>query len=244
MLSGGLCRWRRRSFLPRWAHGLGGFAGFVALSSVAGIMAPVDFAGLSVPAVAGMKFSAVAEVHSSAVDVEDDTSVVRASEQRSDGSWDPRRFPVMVYRPMTELSAPEPLEHSVLDEDLDGRPVEGLSVPEPLEHLVLDEDLDGRPMERLSVPEPLEHLVLDEDLDGRPMEGLSVPEPLEHLVLDEDLDGRPMEGRSGPEPLEHSVLDVILERRSREELSALEPLEHSVPEVASDIRHNRGRTAM
>ena len=53
-----------------------GTTGSVALSSVAGTMAPVDFAGLSVPVVAGMKFSAVAEVHSSAVDVVDDTSVV------------------------------------------------------------------------------------------------------------------------------------------------------------------------
>ena len=160
-------------------------------------------------------------VHSSAVDVVDDTSVVRASEQRSDGSWDPMRSPGMVDRPMTNLSAPEPLEHSVLDEDLDGRPMEGLSVPEPLEHSVLDEDLDGKPME-----------------------GLSVPEPLEHSILDKDLDVRPMEGRSGPKPLEHSVLDVIMERRSREELSALKPLEPSVSEVASDIRHIRGQIAM
>ena len=39
----------------------------VALSNAAGTMAPVDFAGLSVPVVAGVQFSAVAEVHSSAV---------------------------------------------------------------------------------------------------------------------------------------------------------------------------------
>ena len=50
-------------------------------------------AGISVPAVAGMRFSAVAEVHSSAVDDDDDTSVVRASEQRSDVSLDPRTAP-------------------------------------------------------------------------------------------------------------------------------------------------------
>ena len=193
----------------------------VALSNAAGTLAPVDFAGLSVPVVAGVQFSAVAEVHSSAVDLVDDTSVVRANEQRSDGSGDPGRSPGMVDRPVTNISALELLEHSVLDEDLDSRPMEGLSVPELLEH---------------SVP--------DEELDGRPMEGLFVPEPLEHSVLDEDLDGRPMEGRSGPRPLEHSVPDVILERSSREELSGLEPLEHSIPEVASDIRHIRGRTAM
>ena len=129
-----------------------GTIGSVALSNATGSMAPVDFAGLSVPVVAGMQFSAVAEVHSSAVDVVDHTSVVRANEQRSDGRGDPRRSPGMVDRPMTNLSAPELLEHSVLDEDLDGRPMEGLSVPEPLEHSVLDEDLDGKPMEGRSGP--------------------------------------------------------------------------------------------
>ena len=200
--------------------------GSVVLPSVDGTMAPVGFAGLSVPVVDGMEFSAVAEL------------------LLSDRSWNPRRSPGMVDRPMTNISAPEPLEHSILDEDLDGRPMEGLPIPEPLEHSALDEDLDSKPMEGLSVPEPLEHSVPNEDLDGRSMEGLSVPEPLEHSVLDEDLDGRPMEGRSGPELLEHSVLDVILERGSREELSALEPLEHSVPEVASGIRHIRGRIVL
>ena len=47
-------------------------AGAVALSNFAGAIAPVDFGGITVPAVAGMRFSAVAEVHSSAVDDEDD----------------------------------------------------------------------------------------------------------------------------------------------------------------------------
>ena len=47
-------------------------AGTVALSSVDRTIVPVNFAGISVPA--GMKFSAVAEVHSSAVDDDDDTS--------------------------------------------------------------------------------------------------------------------------------------------------------------------------
>ena len=86
-------------------------------------MAPVDFAGLSVPVAAGTKFSVIAEVHSSAVDMVDDISVVRANEQRSDGSGDPRRSPGMVDRPVTNLSAPESLEHSVLDEDLAGKPL-------------------------------------------------------------------------------------------------------------------------
>ena len=84
----------------------------VALSDAAGTMAPVDVAGLSVTVVARIQFSAVAEVHSSAVDLVDDTSVVRANEQRSDGSRNPRRSPGMVDRPVTNLSALELLEHS------------------------------------------------------------------------------------------------------------------------------------
>ena len=47
-------------------------AGAAALADIAGAVAPVDLAGVDVPDVAGMKLSAVAEVHSSAVDDEDD----------------------------------------------------------------------------------------------------------------------------------------------------------------------------
>ena len=219
-------------------------AGTVALSSVAGTIAPVDFSRISVPAVAAMKFSVVAEVLSSAVDVDDDTLFVRASEQRSDVSLDPRTASGIVDRPMAGISVPEPLEYSVLDVDLDGRPMEGISVPEPLEHSVLDVDLDGRHMEGILVPEPLEHSVLDVDLDGRPMEGISFPEPLKHSVLDVDLDSGPMKGISALEPLEYSVLDVALERKSMEGMSALEPLEHSVLEVTPDGRPAWGISVM
>ena len=54
-----------------------------ALANIAGAVAPVDLAGTNVPAAAGMKFSAVAEVNSSAVDDEGDPSVVRTSRPRS-----------------------------------------------------------------------------------------------------------------------------------------------------------------
>ena len=168
--------------------------GSVVRPSVAGTMAPVGFAGLSVPVVAGMEFSAVAEVHSSSVDEVDDTLVVRASEQRSDRSWNPRRSPGMVDRPVTNLSTPELLEHSVPNEDMDGRPMEGLSVLEPLEHSVLDEDLDGRPMEGRSGPEPLEHSVLDVILERGSREELSALEPLEHSVPEVASDIRHIRG--------------------------------------------------
>ena len=62
-------------FSPTLGPQTRGTAGCVAPSTIAGSMALVDCAGLSIPVVAG-KFSAVAEVHSSAVDVEDDTLVV------------------------------------------------------------------------------------------------------------------------------------------------------------------------
>ena len=86
-------------------------------------------AEISVTAVAGVRFSAVAEVHVSANEVDEDTSVVRASEQRSEGHTDPRKAPGMVDEPMAGVSVSEPLEHSVLRVDLDGGPMQGLSVP-------------------------------------------------------------------------------------------------------------------
>ena len=49
-------------------------AGAAALADIAGAVASVDLARADVPAVAGMKCSAVAEVHSSAVDDEGDPS--------------------------------------------------------------------------------------------------------------------------------------------------------------------------
>ena len=54
-------------------------------SIAAGNVALVDFAGLSVPVVSGIQFSAVAEVHSSAMDLVDDTLVVCSHEQQSSG---------------------------------------------------------------------------------------------------------------------------------------------------------------
>ena len=60
-------------------------AGHVDMSSRTGIVTPEVVAEISVPAVAGVRFSAVAEVHASSDEVEEDTSVVQASEQRSEG---------------------------------------------------------------------------------------------------------------------------------------------------------------
>ena len=65
----------------------------VTRSNADGNVALVEFAGLSVPLVSGIQFSAVAEVHSSAMDLVDDTLVVHAHEQQSRGRGDPRRGP-------------------------------------------------------------------------------------------------------------------------------------------------------
>ena len=72
-------------FSPTLGPRTGVTAGLVDMSSRAGIVAPAVVADLPVPAVVGLRFSAVAEVHASAVEVDKDTLVVQASEQRSEG---------------------------------------------------------------------------------------------------------------------------------------------------------------
>ena len=58
-------------------------AGAATLAEIAGIAtAPADLAGTDVPAVAGTRFLAVAEVHASAVDIEGDPSIIRTDRQR------------------------------------------------------------------------------------------------------------------------------------------------------------------
>ena len=79
-------------------------AGAAALADIAGAVAPSDLAGTDVPAVAGMKFSAVAEVHSSAVDDEGDPSAVRTSRQRSAVILDLMTAPRKDGGPMNEIS--------------------------------------------------------------------------------------------------------------------------------------------
>ena len=153
-----------------------------------------------------MRFSAVAEVHSSAVDGEGDPSVVHANRQWSAVVLDPRAV-----------------------SGNDGRPMEGISVLEPLEHSVLEVALDGRPMEGISVLEPLEHLVVEVALDRGDcsLVKVDVSDPLEHSGLDRADDVVP--GLVPPEPLEHSVLVIPLEKGdvSVTDVTMLDPIEHS-----------------
>ena len=77
-------------------------AGAAALADTAGAVAPVDLAGTNVPAVAGMKLSAVAEVHSTAVDDEGDPSVISTSRQWGAVVLDPMTAPRKDCGPMDE----------------------------------------------------------------------------------------------------------------------------------------------
>ena len=89
-----------------------------------------DLAGTDVPAVAGMKLSAVAEVYSSAVDDEGAPLVIRTSKQRGavvevDPVW-----PVGECRGLVDgMTVPELLEHEVGHSSLDR-----VVVPNPIEH--------------------------------------------------------------------------------------------------------------
>ena len=65
-------------------------AGAASPADFAGAVAPADLAGTDVLAVAEKKFSAVAEVYSSADDDEGAPLVIRASKQRQSGSWEAR----------------------------------------------------------------------------------------------------------------------------------------------------------
>ena len=94
----------------------------------------------------GVRFSTVAEVRASAVELDDDVLVVQASEQCAVCSTNLGRAPRVGSVPTAGAFGSEPLEHLVQRVDLDGRLMEEVVVLEPLEHSVLDVSLDGGPM--------------------------------------------------------------------------------------------------
>ena len=216
-------------FSPTLGPRMDVIAGRETVPSGASGVAPAVVADFPVPMGAGVRFSAVAEVHASASEVDDDILVVQASEQHTVLFIDPGRAPRVESVPTVGAFVSEPLEHSVQRVDLDGRPTEGVLVLEPLEHSVLDISLDSGPMEGNLDLEPLEHSVSEEDQTGGPMEGEFGLEPLEHSVLDMHLDSRPRQDEFNSGSLEHSVPDhaqtggaVLCEK-----LTVSDPLEHS-----------------
>ena len=153
-----------------------------ALADTAGAVALVDRAGTNVSAVAGMKFSAVAEVHSSAIDDEGDPSVIRTSRQWSAVVLDPMAAPRKDCGPMHEMSDLEPLKHSVLEVSLEGgdRSVKEVAMPYQFEHSGMDRAADL--ISEMSVQEPLEHSVLEVPLEvgDVSVDSMTVLDPLEH----------------------------------------------------------------
>ena len=113
-------------------------AGAATLADIAGAVAPLP------EQVFRMKCSAVAEVHSSAVDDEDDPSVVRTNRQRS----------AVIVDLMEEISVLELLEQSVLEVSLEGGDslIVEVAMSDPLEHSSLDMAADV--VSGLLLPEP------------------------------------------------------------------------------------------
>ena len=109
----------------------------VSTTSVAGEAAPADLAGTDVPAVAGMKLSAVAEVYSSAVDDEGDPLVIRAGEQRGAVVEVDTVWPGGECRGLVDgMTVPEPLEHSVVGVPIEvgNSSVDRVAVSHQIEH--------------------------------------------------------------------------------------------------------------
>ena len=100
-----------------------------------------------------MKLSAVAEVHSSAVDDEGAPLVIHASKQRS-AVVDPMGANRKHRGPMDGMSVPEPLEHSVVGVPLEvgDSSVDRVAVPNPIEHSGVSEPADPP-----SVSQPMMH---------------------------------------------------------------------------------------
>ena len=95
----------------------------------AGAVAPADLAGTDVPAVAGKKFSAVAEVHS---------LVIRASKQQhAVVEVGPVRPGEECCSPVDFVTVPEPIEHSVdgVPNEVGSSSVDSVAVPVPIEQL-------------------------------------------------------------------------------------------------------------
>ena len=103
----------------------------------AGAVAPADLAGTDVPAVAGKKLSAIAEVHSSAEDDKGAPLVIRASKQRrAVVEVGPVRPGEECCSPVDFVTVPELIEHSVdgVPNEVGSSAVDIVAVPVPIEH--------------------------------------------------------------------------------------------------------------
>ena len=251
------------AFSPVLGPRTGVTAGTVDLSSRTGSIGPVEVAEISIPVVAGVRFSAVAEVHFSADDVDDDTSVVRASGQRSMDCVIPRTIPGMEKETMMRRSVPEPLgggassgaDRAFGSGKAPGRWTYGRGASSGTDRTFGSGKAPARWTHGGGTSSGTDRAFGSGKAPGRwTSEGdvccgtvrafgsvdspelwtAPVLEPIEHSVLEKRLDGGPMEGMLDSEPLEHLVLDVDLDRRPMEGMLVQESLEHSVLDVTSD----------
>ena len=143
-------------------------AGAASPADFAGAVAPADLARTDVPAVAGMKFSAVAEVYSSAVDDEGTPLVIRTSKQRRAVVGTGPVWPGGECGGLVDgITVPEPIEHSVVgvpnevgDSSVDSEAVpDGMTVPEPIEHSVVGvpNEVGNSLVDSEAVPHLIEH---------------------------------------------------------------------------------------
>ena len=137
---------------------------------------------------AGVTFSAVAEVHVSASDNEDDNLTAQASEQHIVCNTDPRKVPEISSVPAGDTLITKPMQHSAQKIDMDGIPMEGIVVLEPLAFSVLDVSLDSRHMAGnadWNQSEPLGHSVMKLHLDSQTSSNKLKPERSEHPAPDD-----------------------------------------------------------
>ena len=150
-------------------------------TAVEGVAALIGIAGQAAPAVAGTRFLAVAEVHSSAVDIEGAPSIISTDGHRSAVVLDT----IVATRKggglMKEMSVLEPLDHSVLALSPEGGDVHRDEVVglHPLEHSGVDRSAEL--MEGTSSLELLEHSVPKVSLDegGQSIGSKTASDPLE-----------------------------------------------------------------
>ena len=123
----------------------------------AGAVSPVDLAWTNVAAVAGMNFSAIAEVYSSTVDAEGAPLVIRAV-AGAGPVWPGEETGDLV----DGMTVPEPLGHSVVrgPNDVGDSYVDIVTDSEPIEHLVAvrgPHDVGNSSVDVMAVPDLIEH---------------------------------------------------------------------------------------
>ena len=128
-------------------------------------------------AVAGMKFSAVSEVYSSAFDDEGAPLVIRASEQRRAVIGAGPVWPGVNYSSLVDgMTVPEPIEYSFV------------GVPNEVDNILVDSETvpDG-----MTVLEPIEHSVggVPNEKGNSSVDSDAVPDLIEHSTAPSPVPG-------------------------------------------------------